>query len=210
MKKFTLIELLVVVAIIGILSSLLLPSLSNAREKTKTAVCLNNQKQVSLAINMYAAEDTLPGPSWLGVRPIYNKWVERLPMYLAIYSGEAAPDNTNRVNKLFVCPSFKGSISGIDEEESLHFETFGRNDDNSRYFGYPDGDVAPLYISNVEDPAVESALADIDKYYWDLRGWGWSEDLSQQPHHGYRGGQGTRNILYFDGHAINTSKLPAD
>ena len=45
-KKFTLTELLIVVAIIGILVSLLLPSLSTAREKGKRAVCLSNLSQL--------------------------------------------------------------------------------------------------------------------------------------------------------------------
>lgn len=46
MKKFTLIELLIVVAFIGILLSLLLPSLSKARDTAKRAVCISNQSQI--------------------------------------------------------------------------------------------------------------------------------------------------------------------
>lgn len=52
-KAFTLIELLVVIAIFGILLSILLPSLFKAKELTKTAVCLSQQKQVGISYSLY-------------------------------------------------------------------------------------------------------------------------------------------------------------
>lgn len=102
-RGFTLSELLVVISIIGILSALLLPALSQAKEKAKQTTCLNNLRQVGLAIRLYANEcaDSLPvlptpNPYPNGVGAYYKQLVKG---YLGL-AGPASP--TERV---FICPS---------------------------------------------------------------------------------------------------------
>ena len=123
-RAFTLIELLVVIAIIGVLVGLLLPAVQAAREAARRAQCVNNLKQIGLALHNYdGSHQTFPsgyvsnfnssgddtGPGW-GWAAMLLPQFEQTPLFNAINFNLAIEHPANLTSRLpsvnnFLCPS---------------------------------------------------------------------------------------------------------
>ena len=123
-RAFTLIEVLVVISIIGVLVALLLPAVQAAREAARRAQCVNNLKQIGLALHNYeSALQTLPpgyvsafdttgtdlGPGW-GWASMILPQVEQANIYSAVnfsLNVEVPGNQTSRLAMVggFLCPS---------------------------------------------------------------------------------------------------------
>jgi len=211
MKKFTLIELLVVITIIAILASLLLPSLSNARDRAKAIYCVNNLKQFGIAELSYmnAYNDYIP-PAY----PAYSEndttsgimviWITLLHPYLNGKNWDGGGPNTAQT--LF-CPSSEVQIykyktaNGAGSRISNYIYNYRLG---SPYYAYLDSyNYGWKKINRCRVPSLVSAMVD---------GKGKTRDLVMS-YEVYQSGcysvmdprhHKNSSILFLDGHVDNT------
>jgi len=102
---FTLIELLVVISIIALLLSILMPSLAQVKEKARRLMCATHQKQLSLAINMYADQNRGRYPALMK-----DKDIQSVENMLAWNPADLLKSDLGQDNRteLWKCPSDNG------------------------------------------------------------------------------------------------------
>jgi prepilin-type N-terminal cleavage/methylation domain-containing protein len=155
-RAFTLIELLVVIAIIAILAGLLFPALAKAKEKSKSANCQSNLRQLGLAAMMFDEDQQAYPVGWVNGNS--QLWYRQLQPYLGKGANVAG-------GGVFICPS---SMQRARAEEAIKAGIRGGG-----YWGYLtyaqncyiNSGVTNLGSRHVLDPVGTVLYADTDG--WD-------------------------------------------
>jgi len=184
-RGFTLIELLVVIAIIAILAAILFPVFARAREKARQTSCLNNVKELQLAILMYIGD--------------YDETFCLASNYAAGTRWFTLIDPYVKNTQIWMCPSFKHAYAS-STRQSYGWNIYGGR--TGRGMGYYDGDVRTytglrLRLSEIPKPAETINVGDEPEWENGWRGYIYLSSLTGPATVHSEGG----NYGFVDGHA---------
>ncbi|MCM8536570.1 MAG: type II secretion system GspH family protein [Lentisphaeraceae bacterium] len=214
-KDFTLIELLVVIAIIGVLMTMLMPALSNARKSAKRAVCVSNEKQIGIALSSYFGDSD----DYYPTSEFYNKFVGN-------EAGTNNLDSTRTLNRylgtgsIALCPGDLGDpLGGAGAKSS--FEAHGTSYLVAwAYASWGNADFRVMGVTNIFESANAGMFAFPSKkmVLGDLV-WHGNRKMSQAQTRWHDDRRRRFNMLFQDGHVSfhtfpieieNQMDVPAD
>jgi prepilin-type N-terminal cleavage/methylation domain-containing protein/prepilin-type processing-associated H-X9-DG protein len=193
-KGFTLIELLVVIAIIAILAAVLFPVFAAAREKARQTACLNNMRQLGLALTMYVQEndETLP------YQP--NEIVSDFGAPTAEPNFLKAVQRYTEGNRILVCPSATREEDGVLPTKQSDSSYLGNGVVMSRSLSAAPNPADTIFLQEVDWHSNLASLRPAMNDETHAAKWAWfgppeSHGASFSNNH-----NGGGNLVFIDGH----------